>query len=156
MTTQQSAPTADQHQLNSSAVPAQPSNSICITSSTSSTLLGRASIPQGHIDTHSVNQRLHKPEHRSHSLCNLHLQYLVLERPHCSNEHQHLKPTLTHTQLTEDCHQWIHIIHYLQPNHTATPTIYTKHKDYPHLLDALSPQINRQHILVLRQSHEIY
>ena len=40
--------------------------------------------------------------------------------------------------------------HHQQPDHTATPNTCTKHRHHPRLLDALSPQINRQ--LALRLS----
>ena len=77
-------------------------------------LLGLAPTLQGHFDILPVNQSTAQSEHQSSSLCN----------------------------------QCIHIIdrlqQHLQPDHTATLNIYTKHRDQSHLLHALSPQTNRQ------------
>ena len=78
------------------------------------TVLGLAWTLWGYINTHLVNQGLHKLGHWSSNVSN----------------------------------QCIHIINHLQqhllPDHTATPTIFTKHRDHPHLLDTLSAQTNRQ------------
>ena len=78
------------------------------------TLFRLVPILQGHINAHPVNQGLHKPGHWSSS-------------------------------LSKQCiHIINHLQQHLQPDHTATPTVCTKHRDYPQFLDTLSPQTKRQ------------
>ena len=77
-------------------------------------LLGLSSALQGYIDIPSVNQGLNEPGHRSSNYCNGYV-YIF------------------------DCFQLR-----LRPDHTATPTICTKHRNYPDLLDVLSPRTYRQ------------
>ena len=85
-------------------------NRSCSSQSTSDNTLGLSSALRGHIDITSVNQGLNKPEHQSSSF---------------SNRSVHIFDRL---QLR------------LRPNHATTPTICIKHRDYPDLLDALSPK----------------
>ena len=71
-------------------------------------------IPRPRRHTHPVNLRLIKPVYRSSSLCN-----------RCVHIFDRLQLRLRH-------------------DHTATPTICTKHRDHPDLLDALSPRTYTQ------------
>ena len=69
-TTQQPAPTADQVQLKPAAVPTQPSNSICISWSTSDHTAWTSTNTWRHIDTHPINKGMYKSRHWSSDLCN--------------------------------------------------------------------------------------
>ena len=105
-----------------------------------------------------LNQELNKLGHRSHSFCNQRLHYIVHEcltartSTNTSRRLRHPPVKLSTAQpghrSSSFCHQCVHIIDYLQqhlqPDHTATPNICTKHRDHPYLLDALSTQTVRQ------------
>ena len=125
----------------------------------SNLLLGLASTLEATSTHPELNQELNKLGYRSHSLCNQHLQLLVHKRltaqtsTNTSRRLQHTPQLKQSTaqprhQSSSLCNQCVHIIdcfqQHLQPDHTETPNIYTKHKDHPHLLDVLSSQTNRQ------------